>query len=159
MEEFCNEMCLEIQKSRKCPLLYRTFGSFLLFLILAIFFIIKNETGDTCSWLGFFSLLFWIFCLIFVFIRIPIDLILILLPWKSGSINFIIGFHRALHSIEVTFYIVYMIIATLLYLILREECETLGPLVKWFLIISYIVLIIWAIIDYNEKKKWEEENL
>jgi len=52
-----------------------------------------------------------------------------------------------------------MVLATLLYLILREECETLGPLVKWFLIVSYIVLIIWAIIDYNEKKKWEEENL
>jgi hypothetical protein len=124
-----------------------------------ILFIIKGESGDTCRWLGLVSLLFWVLCLILVICRVPIDLVLLLLPWRSRSLNFTIGFHRALGKIELMIYLGYMILATILYLLLREECETLGPLVKWFLVISYLVLIIWAIIDYCEKRKWEEENL
>lgn len=121
--------------------------------------LIKERKADECKWLGTTTLLFWVFCLVAAILRLPIDAVLVCLPWKMKNIRCVFSYHGCLNCWEWIGYLIYMVIATILVLVAEEGCEELIPFVRWFLIISYVVLIIWACVDYSRKKEWEEENL
>jgi hypothetical protein len=88
-----------------------------------------------------------------------VDAVLVCLPWKMKNIKCVFGFHGFTYCWEWIGYLIFMVFSTLFVLIKEENCEVLIPFLRWFLIISYVVLIIWACVDYSRKKEWEEENL
>lgn len=139
-------MCREIQAARKCELCCRVLLSILFFLLIGLLFLWKNIVE--CERLGKWNRIFWIFCFVTVILRL-VDGLLVLIRWKLKNIKCVFGYHGFMDGWEWIIYLLYMIVATVLVLIGGEGCDELIPFERWFLIISYVVLLIWACINYT----------